>query len=552
MNKINFLEISFFKKKFFKKKYLDKSFLMKKFHRINFFYHLQTAKKVLVHIKVIIKTSKNFYSLYLLRNLGRHIRKFFQSISSPLLFSRLCYLTLLFLSYDAHASFLSEQTDKMFDDIMTNTTSGGYYESSRRGVLSGGSIMTRNPILDLQLISFAAPHVNAGCGGIDLFAGSFSFANSDQLIQVMRSVASNAAGYAFALALGEMSPEILSVVQWLHGLINQLNMNQSSSCQIAQGLVNDLTGSFWSETNRARTSASVAGSVSGWFSDFNDAMYQSGKDNVLSTLKFNDETSYNQIVAGNVIYQALSNSNVPSAFGYSNKSSGIEEIMAVTGTLIVDLKEQQQSGADEELSYTVKPPLIEFKDLLNADSSYKETVYKCNDDNCLSVSAIKKSEAGFSNMRDRILKILCGNNLDGGEDSVIYKYAHAGNPELELTSQQKALLDNSRTLALAMHDLVLSGNTDLLREFVFEYATVLSAQTVKELIGKVFQASRQALSQSPSKNVGRAMEVLNNSERDFNEDCDTFLKEHGGLRELDEHLNALRLRIDHHHSIRDN
>lgn len=456
-------------------------------------------------------------------------------------------LALSIFSTQSSASFLSEQTDKMFNDMMTNTTEGGYYESSRRGVLSGGSITVKNPILDLQLISFTPPHINAGCGGIDLFAGSFSFANSDQLIQVMRSVASNAAGYAFALALGEMSPEILSVIQWLQGLINQLNLAQSNSCQIAQGLVNDITGSFWSETNRARTSASISGSVSGWFSDYNDAMNQSGKDNVLSTLKTNNQEMYNQVVAGNVIYQALSNSDVPAAFGYSSKSSGIEEILAITGSLIVDLKEDQTSGEDEELYFTVKAPLIEFQDLITAGTDYKEPVYVCNDSNCLSMGVVKRdTSTNFINMRERILKILCGENLNGSEDSVIYKYTHAQNSDLSLTAKQKALLDNSRTLAVAMHDLGLSGNTDLLREFVFEYATIISAQVVHELIGKVFQASRQALSQSPSKNVSRAMEVLNQSEKKFDEDYHNFLILNGGTRDLDNKLKELKSRIDHH------
>lgn len=458
---------------------------------------------------------------------------------------RLVLLTLLVAgSGNVQASFLSEQTDKMFNEIMTNNTSGGYYESSRRGVVSGGSIRSRMPIVDLNLVSAVPPRINSGCGGIDLFAGSFSFANSDQLIQLLRSIASNASGYAFALALGEMSPEILSVIQWLQGLISQLNLSQTNSCQIAQGLINDATGSFWSENNRARTSASVVGSVSGWFSDFTDAMHQSGKDNVLRTLKSNNEEAFNKIVAGNVIYQALSSGNVPAAFGYGDKASGIEEIMALTGTLIVDLEDDQISGADEELSFHTYPALIEFDDFIGADKTYQESIYRCIDDDCLKMETMKRTSGGFVNMQERIMKLLCGENLDGGEDSAVYKYAHAGNPDLALTYQQKALLDNSRTLALAMHDLGLSGSTDLLREFVGEYASVLSAQAVREIVNRVFQASRMALAQSHSKNLSRAMEILNDSEKLFNRDCDRFLQEHGGIDRLERRLKDLRDRVD--------
>ncbi len=51
------------------------------------------------------------------------------------------------------------------------------------------------------------PSFSAGCGGIDLFGGSFSFINMNQFVDLMRAVASNAAGYAFQLAINAMCPD---------------------------------------------------------------------------------------------------------------------------------------------------------------------------------------------------------------------------------------------------------------------------------------------------------------------------------------------------------
>ncbi len=460
-------------------------------------------------------------------------------------------LLLMAAGSSCEAGFISEQTDRMFEDLISNRTSGGYYMSSRRGVLSGGSIMSRGRILDISLISFAPPHITAGCGGIDIFAGSFSFINSEQLIQLMRSIAANAAGYAFALALGEMSPEILSVVEWLQGIVGRLNSAQLNSCQLAQGLVNDVSGGIWSQTNRARTSASVIGSLSGWYSDYFDAMHETGRGNVLSKLKHGNAEAFNQIVAGNVIYQALSRSNVVTAFGYADQKAGLEELMSLTGTLIVDVAADGTAQGDEQLDFTEKPALIDFNDLMSAGGDYKETVYTCRDENCLEMDTVKRSPGGFVNMTGRIERLLCGENLDGGPDSVVWKYTHGGETGAELTDAQKALLDNSSVLSTAVHDLGLSGSTELLHAFVHDYSRILSAMAVHEIVSQIFRAARVSLGQSVSRNTTRALNVLGQSEDNFSRQYREFIRHNGGTAEMERKLDSMRSRIEHHVPLRD-
>ena len=55
----------------------------------------------------------------------------------------------------------------------------------------------------------------------------------------MRAVASNAAGYAFQLAINAMCPDCGNVMSDLQKKVQQLNQMFSNSCQLAQGLVND-------------------------------------------------------------------------------------------------------------------------------------------------------------------------------------------------------------------------------------------------------------------------------------------------------------------------
>ena len=85
---------------------------------------------------------------------------------------------------------------------MTNFTAPTAHLGQRRGMITGGSLVARNGIANTNLVSFVPPSFSAGCGGIDLFAGSFSFINFNQFVQLLRNVAGNASGYAFQLAIG--------------------------------------------------------------------------------------------------------------------------------------------------------------------------------------------------------------------------------------------------------------------------------------------------------------------------------------------------------------
>ena len=61
----------------------------------------------------------------------------------------------------------------------------------------------------------------------------------NQFVDLMRAVASNAAGYAFQLAINAMCPDCGNVMSDLQKKVQQLNQMFSNSCQLAQGLVNN-------------------------------------------------------------------------------------------------------------------------------------------------------------------------------------------------------------------------------------------------------------------------------------------------------------------------
>ncbi len=73
------------------------------------------------------------------------------------------------------------------------------------------------------------PDINAGCGGIDAYLGSFSFINGEQLQRFVKQIMSNAAGYFFDLALQTTVPEIKTAKDFLQKMASDINsMNLSS------------------------------------------------------------------------------------------------------------------------------------------------------------------------------------------------------------------------------------------------------------------------------------------------------------------------------------
>jgi conjugative transfer pilus assembly protein TraH len=124
-----------------------------------------------------------------------------------------CTLALLapLFAAPAHAD-LNAEMDSLFGTLV-NVTDPSAQMGQRRGVLSGGSLVARNRIVNVNPISLVPPSFEAGCGGIDLFGGSFSFVNAAQFTNLLRGIASNAAGYAFQLALTTMMPSGAEIIE---------------------------------------------------------------------------------------------------------------------------------------------------------------------------------------------------------------------------------------------------------------------------------------------------------------------------------------------------
>lgn len=164
--------------------------------------------------------------------------------------------------------------DSLLGMVQTyNTTTAGTISNQMRGGMTGGSVVARTPIMSANVIAFDPPRINAGCGGIDLYGGSFSFINKEQLIALMRAIASNAAGLLFKAAIQAVSPQLSSLITEFQQLVQNMNNLAKNSCALAQTIVDGAVGgvkSMFVDTENASASKAQDGSESDLFSGLFD------------------------------------------------------------------------------------------------------------------------------------------------------------------------------------------------------------------------------------------------------------------------------------------
>lgn len=171
-----------------------------------------------------------------------------------------------FTEQPARADVAGAMSD-YFDDMgaAANVTGPTAFEGQRSGYYSLGNVWTRFPQRQTNLFNLQLPRARAGCGGIDLFAGSFSFINAGEIVALLKAVANNAVGFAFKLAIDTVCPECGKIMEEMRQAAQLMNNANINSCETAQALV----GGLWPKSDAAdRSICEAIGNSSGIFSDW--------------------------------------------------------------------------------------------------------------------------------------------------------------------------------------------------------------------------------------------------------------------------------------------
>ena len=426
-------------------------------------------------------------------------------------------VSLAFTYIPANAGGLQSQLNGVFDS-MTNVTAPGVFETQRRGVISGGRATMKNRIFSENIVNFSPPSWKAGCGGIDLFGGSFSFINSEQLTQLLRAVAANAAGYAFQLAIKNICEQCANVLETLQKKIQQLNQFMGNSCQLAQGLVNDLTSGM---DLKGKTNDSLVASGKGFLEDmFSSWSEPTGQSATAAVAKNAPET----LKTGNIVWMQMKRSDTASWFKVQGDNQLLEAIMSLTGSVII----QEPTGEEKDTQPITELPgnKISLDDLVKGG---QVVVYSCGGDydkcmNAGSAGAGNRSET-LVGLKTQIEDVLLGpSNLRGS--GLIGKYAHnMGTP-----TQTEAAISTNLPLGLGtMVFNLATANEDVARTFVTQFSGAIAANMAYTVALESLRAAQAALAGEDSAYVIKAQKTIDNSRRTIESQYSGLINTYGQI-----------------------
>jgi conjugative transfer pilus assembly protein TraH len=200
--------------------------------------------------------------------------------------------------------------DSFLNDVggAANVNGPTAFEGQSAGYYSLGNVWTRFPQKTTNIANLQLPRARAGCGGIDIFAGSFSFINASEIVAMLKAVANNAVGFAFSLAIDTVCPECSKIMQEFSQkaqLMNNLNIN---SCEMAQGLV----GGIWPKGDLAdKAICEAIGNSEGIFTDYAAAKHGCGTKGQRSSTTAQGSGKYDDVnpaVARNYTWTILKKS----------------------------------------------------------------------------------------------------------------------------------------------------------------------------------------------------------------------------------------------------
>lgn len=234
---------------------------------------------------------------------------------------------------------MQDMLNKMF---MSNVTQPGSFQTQNRAGFVGGSLELRTPVKPITLASFDPPRFNAGCGGLDMYGGSFSFINASQITALFRQIMSNAIGLMFQAAIAVIDPVIEHLVNYFQDVVNGLNKMSSNTCAIAHKLT-DMASHPEGATTQVQDAWSSFSASVGLSSDKFTSMFTSTA-NQQSNMAAAENTP--QIAnAGNLTWRAMQRTSAYDMldfFTVSSTTNGISDsdykaqiLMSILGTKII-------------------------------------------------------------------------------------------------------------------------------------------------------------------------------------------------------------------------
>jgi len=348
-----------------------------------------------------------------------------------------------------------------------NVSRAQAWQGQAAGYVTGGSVYLRNQVKQVQLISMQVPTLNAGCGGIDSYLGAFSFINGAELQRFVKQIMSNAAGYAFDLALQTMVPELKQAKDFLQKLASDVNSANMSSCQAAQGII----GGLWpvTQVSNQKICQDIAGEsniFADWAASRQGCTVGGQGDSVTS--RASDQMKDQVLKNKNLIWDALGRNHL---FDGNNELK--ELVMSIIGSIVFNAQGQ----------VTILTPMVDNRDvitvLMNGGTA---RIYGCDTmDLCLGPTVATVNISSDAALVSQVRRLML--SIDGKLSS-----------DSPLTDQEKGFINttsvpvlkyltNSRSMGMSPTYLVQVADF-IAQDMMIQYLQELVKQASQSLAGR--------------------------------------------------------------------
>lgn len=438
----------------------------------------------------------------------------------------------LFFAYpssQAQAS-LSSELQAMF----SNVTAPGSANSALSMGWAGGGVGVRSPIRNLQLVSLDPPRLSAGCGGIDLYGGSFSFINSEQFIALLRAVAMNAVGVAFKAAVDAINPQLGNIMGSFQEIIQNLNSTMANTCALASTIV-DSTKSYLSSMEVTKSAVAGEATASGTLSD-SVANFLGGVANTTArwgnkanevTQKAAADPKYPEI--GNLVWKALGKSGSANHLGNpitgeTSQKASKEFIMSMLGTIVVGAGAANEATRPSTDAGDQAPPILAphsatldlllVRDGPKDKASDKIFMLRCSEtadaagggvpDGACNIVTRTEVQTNFSGIQGYINEMFFGSKegkeVGIADDSILGKIKYCSGTDANacgFTAQQQALLYSIEGPVLSLltkvqhNDVAMAHVADYISPLVSNQLAIAYADAILDTANHAFDGRGQ-------------------------------------------------------------
>lgn len=371
-----------------------------------------------------------------------------------------------------------------------NVSKAQAWQGQATGYITGGSVYLRNPVKQVQLISMQVPSLNSGCGGIDAYLGAFSFISGEEIQRFAKQIMSNAAGYAFDLALQTMVPELKQAKDFLQKIASDVNSANMSSCQAAQGII----GGLWpvSQLSNQKICQDIAGDdniFSDWASSRQGCTVGGQGDSVTGRANANEK---DQVLKNkNLIWDALGRNHL-----FDGNRQLKELVMSIVGSIIFNSAGQ----------VTILTPMVDNRDVITVlMRGGTAKIYGCDEpDLCLGPTVASVTISSNNALVTLVQNIMLSMNQKLTDDT-------------GLSDQEKGFLNttsvpvlkyltNSQSMGQSPTYLIQVADY-IAQDLMIQYLQELVKQASQSLAGKNFP--EQAAGEL-RQNVAQAQQLLAN------------------------------------------